>query len=674
MGPPLDRTFSQWQSPPSIASLTTPSQVRPTSKDVPQPATHEEGVKLSVSAVRQSLLSRAPFVAALLSLLALLATTSIGAATVHAASNNSPRTASTAAADASPHKLKAVFIVGPTNALTSSNLTDAEQLAVVAESYGMDVRRVFFPHATWANVLANIQGANLVVYMGHGYGWPSPYTATLTESRQDGMGLNTVDGSSASQFTYYGANLLRQYVTLAPNAIVFLNHLCYSAGNAEPGMAFPTWDVARQRVDNMASGWLGTGAKAVFAYGEQLFVKTLRGLMDATVDESMEDLFRLAPPTGKLGEYWGWVGADPRKFDSVRTPGATNFLDPDPTKDGWYRAVTGNLSMTASQWKSGPDSPAAPNLRNLGGGTDGTASLVGSNGLVFTPNGDGLTDTVSLSYTTDKETFVDWQVQNSSGTVVRTFTSWAAGGRGTAVWNGKRDDGSYVSDGTYTITATPSSRAGNVGGSSSVDVAARTAMKSPTLSPSLFYAADGDGLAPSTNMTVTLTQPATFSWTVVDKNNNVVRTNVVGANLGAGAQSWRWDGKNDAATYVPDGTYYSVMTAATSAGAYTQRVAIDVKAFRLMSAVPAPFVRGTKVKFTIYSAETLSSLTPKPKLRVTLPGLAVKVYATTKQADGGFYVTVNFPTTAQAGTALFRVTGTDANAVAQYTDYSFNLN
>ena len=88
----------------------------------------------------------------------------------------------------------------------------------------------------------------------------------------------------------------------------------------------------------------------------------------------------------------------------------------------------------------------------------------------------------------------------------------------------------------------------------------------------------------------------------------------------------------------------------------------------------ATFVRGTKVKFTIYSAETLSSLTPKPKLRVTLPGLAVKVYATTKQADGGFYVTVNFPTTAQAGTALFRVTGTDANAVAQFTDYSFNLN
>ena len=97
--------------------------------------------------------------------------------------------------------------------MTQSNLTDAESLAEVAESYGMDVRRVFWPHATWDAVLANIQGANLVVYMGHGYGWPSAYTKTLTESRQDGMGLNTFDGSSTTQYTYYGANLLKQYVT-----------------------------------------------------------------------------------------------------------------------------------------------------------------------------------------------------------------------------------------------------------------------------------------------------------------------------------------------------------------------------------------------------------------------------------------------------------------------------
>jgi hypothetical protein len=69
----------------------------------------------------------------------------------------------------------------------------------------------------------------------------------------------------------------------------------------------------------------------------------------------------------------------------------------------------------------------------------------------------------------------------------------------------------------------------------------------------------------------------------------------------------------------------------------------------------------------------MSTLVPKPKLRVTLPGLAAKVYSTTKLASGGFTVTVNFQTTAQAGTAQLRVTGTDVNNVAQYTDYTFQL-
>ena len=46
-----------------------------------------------------------------------------------------------------PAPLEAVFIVGPTHALTDSNLKEAETLAQLAESYGMDVRRVFHPNA-----------------------------------------------------------------------------------------------------------------------------------------------------------------------------------------------------------------------------------------------------------------------------------------------------------------------------------------------------------------------------------------------------------------------------------------------------------------------------------------------------------------------------------------------
>jgi flagellar hook assembly protein FlgD len=500
----------------------------------------------------------------------------------------------------------------------------------------------------------------------------------MTESRQDGMGLNTFDGSGPTQYTYYGADLIKQYVHLAPNAIVFLNHLCYSAGNGEPGMAFPTWDLATQRVDNMANGWLAAGAQTVFAYGEQLFVRSLKALFDPTNNYTMEDIFRLPPPTGHLGEYWGWVGADPQKFPSVRTPGATLFMDPDPTGDGWYRAVSGNLSMTASQWALGPDTPTAPNMGNLTASTDGAATMGGQQGVtgntqVFTPNGDGVTDTVTFNFTDNKETFVDWQVQNSGGTVVRSFSTWAPAGGGSATWDGKTDAGTTAPDGTYTITGTPSSRAGNYGTPLSVTVKLLTAMSFAKASPNLFYASDGDGLSPNTTMTVTMTQPATFSWVMTDSSNNVVRTFANNTSVGTGNQTWVWDGKNGTGSFVPDGTYYSTMTATTSAGTYTQKMPVTVGAFSLTPASSAPFTRGTKVKFTIFNAEPMSTLVPKPKLRVTLPGLAAKVYSTTKLATGGFTVTVNFQTTAQAGTAQLRVTGTDVNNVAQYTDYTFQL-
>ena len=625
---------------------------------------------MSVLAVGRSLLARASLAAVVLSLLGLLATTSMGVAVVHAESNNTPRTTATSQDDPAPHQLKAVFIVGPTNSLTPMNLADAESLAETAQSLGMNVVRVFYPHATWDKVVAAVQGANLVVYMGHGYGWPSKYTNVLTESRQDGMGLNSYDGSGSGTYTYYGANMLRQYVHLAPNAIVFLNHLCYSAGNGEPGMAFPTPDLARQRVDNMASGWLATGAKAVFAYGEELFVKTLRDMMDTTKDSTVDDLFHIAS-TAHVGEYWGWVGANPQKYDSVRTPGATNFLDPDVAHDGYYRAVTGDLTMTASEWRNGPEGPAAPTFKNLSASTDGAAQLVGSNGTLFTPNGDGSTDTVSLNYTVNKETFVDWQVQDASNTVVRNFSSWSTAGQGTAVWDGKDNSGSYVPDGTYTLTGTPSSRAGNAGTPLSTTVQVLTTMAAPSAGPNLFYAADGDSQAPTTALSVTLTKPANLSWTIVDSNNTVVRTKMTNASQGAGKLTWTWDGKDESNNFVPQGTYYSVTTAATSAGTYSQSVAVDARAFRIQSVVAAPFARGTKVKFTITSAE---SLLAKPKVRVTLPGLAAKTYSTTKVAGGGYSVTVSMSASAQAGIVTFHVTGTDANSVAQFTDYTFQLN
>jgi len=248
---------------------------------------------------------------------------------------------------------KAVFIVGPTNGLTASNLADAEAMASQAEDVGMDVRRVFFPHATWQNVLANVQGASFVVYMGHGYGWPSHYTRALTESRQNGMGLNSFSGSGKSQYTYYGAKPIRQNIRLAPNAVVLLNHLCYAAGNGEAGMPIPSEDIARQRVDNMANGWLAAGARAVFAFTWTQKLDYPRALMTTAL--SMDQLF-MSPGGGSPSGFVGWRN---RRFQSERTPGAVNHLDPR-YRQGYLRALSGDLSMNAAEFRAGAGSLVQP--------------------------------------------------------------------------------------------------------------------------------------------------------------------------------------------------------------------------------------------------------------------------------------------------------------------------
>ena len=564
---------------------------------------------------------------------------------------------------AAPAPLKAVFIVGPAGSQTSADLADAEELAKLAESYGMDVRRVFHPHATWDAVMANIQGANLVYYAGHGYGWPSPYTQVLTEARQNGVGLNSYDGSNSNTYTYYGSNVVRANWVLAPNAIVFLNHDCYTAGNGEPGMAIPSWETARQRADNFAAGFLAVGARAVFALSYQRFNKVLTALL--TTDKSVEDMFRIVG--AKPSPVWGWIGTDPRKFDSVRTPGAKNFMDPSAT-EGFLRAVTGDLTMTASQWKAGTGDGSAPALSNFA--AQSNAQTFGSpDTAFFTPNGDGVTDTMALKFSVDKEAFVDMQVRNSNGDVVRNLTAWSPGGNGSATWNGKDASGNYVADGTFTVTATPRNRAGTEGNTQTVNVNTFTTMKSPSVTPAHFYAIDGDGLATKSDLKVTLNSPATFWWKIADKNGNVVRTFVNGSSIGAGQQTAQWDGKDGGGNYVADGTYYSVTTTQTSAGTYYHSLPIDLRAFRLSTTTTAPLKRGVKYKFSVYTAEPLSA---RPKVRVFWPGLLAKTFSTTSMT-GGYSVAITIPAGAQLGNVQFRVQGTDTGAKFQYSDFYFQL-
>jgi hypothetical protein len=226
---------------------------------------------------------------------------------------------------------KVVIIVG---ADTPQYLDDANELYAEAIKHTSNVIKVYSPNATWSAVQQATTGANVVIYLGHGNGWPSPYTYDPNYTTKDGFGLNSSASGTHSNLKYYGEPYIRA-LDLAPGAIVFLHHLCYASGNSEPGAAQPTLTVARQRVDNYGAAFLQAGASAVIADGHSHTGYYLRALF--TEVETLGQLWRGAP---------NYHGHD-ISFTPSRSTG-TAVLDPDTggaNPSSFYRSIVGDLDF-----------------------------------------------------------------------------------------------------------------------------------------------------------------------------------------------------------------------------------------------------------------------------------------------------------------------------------------
>jgi flagellar hook assembly protein FlgD len=233
---------------------------------------------------------------------------------------------------------KVVVVVGPVGDHTAHYKADANDIVTEAKKYTSNVVKLFTPNATWAKVKAAAQGANVFVYLGHGNGWPSIYAPFQTQTK-DGLGLDPSTGADGTKTVYYGEDYIRSSIRFAPNSVVLLYHLCYASGNTEPGLSQGTFAQAKERVDNYGAGFIGAGARAVFAEGHPAHPATSYIRQLFTTSRSMDSIFRAAPT-------WHDNLAGP--YSSQRTPGVRYQLDSDTgTPSGFYRSLVGDLSLTA---------------------------------------------------------------------------------------------------------------------------------------------------------------------------------------------------------------------------------------------------------------------------------------------------------------------------------------
>jgi hypothetical protein len=255
---------------------------------------------------------------------------------------------------------KVALIVGPVGGMTDDYRAMAREAAETARRYTPNVVEVYSPDATWPAVARAIEDASIVVYLGHGNGWPSRYRDSLYPITQNGFGLNPIAGIDDAAHQYFGEASLDQ-VRLAPNAVVLLHHLCYASGNTEPGLPEGTLSQAIQRVDNYAAGFIRAGASAVVAEGHSDPAWYVEQLLTSTT--SVEQIWDTAPSSH----------GHEQTFASVRSPGYTARLDPDGGSSGFYRSLVTKGSVSAPAIRAGARAtvqaailPSLPSLTTLG--------------------------------------------------------------------------------------------------------------------------------------------------------------------------------------------------------------------------------------------------------------------------------------------------------------------
>ena len=509
---------------------------------------------------------------------------------------------------------RVVIIVGATHGMTATYRARADEAYAEAIKYTSNVVKVYSPDATWANVKAAVSGASIVIYMGHGNGWPSPYPFDPNYTTKNGFGLNATAGAGDYNNKYYGEPSVAT-LDFAPGAIVLLHSLCYAAGNSEPGNPEPTVSVARQRTDNYAAGFLKAGAAAVLADGRAGPVGYLRGLF--TTHQTLEQMWRnQANASGNVVS-----------FASSRTPGATAFQDPNTPTSGFYRSlVMGTIDTTTDDVVSGgvgdtgtdplfltipgnaavttagaglfavPDTTGGPQA-TLAAGTrlrlleqpvqttaeggqlvkvqglddpgisgfmaagdltarDSAAPIVrGLSAAAFSPDGDGVSDTAVLTGRFTES--VAWTVQILDSANGVLFERTGSGSTFEATWDGL-NAGQAVQDGIYTVSVTGIDAWQNAPARGTRTIAvdtvpAQLTALTPDAATTLWFSPNGDAYRDTVAWRATASKSGSLVVRVGALDGTLVRTWTVSA--GTEPTAVTWDGRDVGGLIVPDGTY-----------------------------------------------------------------------------------------------------------------------
>jgi hypothetical protein len=536
------------------------------------------------------------------------------------------------AVDAVAAAPKVVIVVGAVEANTERDRLDADQIYAEAIKHTPNVIRIYSPNATYAKVRDAAQGASIFIYLGHGYGFPSPYRPVLSPSVHDGMGLNEIGGVSDSDKKYYGESFIASDFRLARNAVVLLSHACYSAGSSESGDPEPTIPVARERVDNFASGWIKAGARMVSADSwTSGVIYTIASIF--TTDQPLAQVWKNAP--SRHGHE--------QPFIPARNPQFEGRLDPNTSTSGFYRSFVGSTDLRTTDVVAGAGAASTAVSTATSTSTDTAPpelwSVDGDRAL--TPNFDGKADRLNLLARFSETTTWSAELKNAAGDVVRTQAG--TGHQAALTWDVKVA-GVTAPDGDYSWNLHATDAAGNAldqGGPFTV-----TSQPTP-----------GTGVLSFAPTTPLLTNTGTLSFALKFATpvtglqlGDLTRTGsaagcVIAAPVGAGTDytiAVTGCGTGSMGLYLNAGTVTDAALKAGPAGPIsTARVTIDSTAPK--ATAPRPFMR---TGIALEGSSTTQRLLMGIAWSGSDAGTGIASYDVQRSYDGAAYATIASATTA----------------------------
>ena len=220
-------------------------------------------------------------------------------------------------------------------------------------------------------------------------------------------------------------------------------------------------------------------------------------------------------------------------------------------------------TLPGYRWRIGAGAKVRPATGTLGiAGRPAVIAGVAADPTGFTPNGDGVTDTTTVSYELGSPASVRIDLQTEQGIPIAMLQNVSKpAGRHTFVWNG-----AGYPDGRYRIAVAARGSTGREVSTATNIVLSRTlsgfAITPAAISP------NGDGRADSLTASFNVSVPALARLTVMRGTAGIVP--VFDAAIQAGPQTVPWPGG------VRDGTYSLVLTVTDGTGPVTQLLPVRV--------------------------------------------------------------------------------------------------